>query len=200
MNSNSNPNSTGVSDGLTPAISAVSTNPFVQQPSFSVIPSKQLEDINECLAAWKKQEANIRTQEALLNQLKFFYTARMMLLFLFPIVVAVVLFITLYVLNNKNIRDYKLFRGLTIFVGLAAVVEIILYPAKEKKSELQLKNLSLTLEGQNKEINMLKQQVESLEKTCSEQKDKLDKLSQTQSLRQGNVGGAKKTTASKRKN
>lgn len=197
MNSNTNPK--GVTEGLFPAISAVSTNPITPQSNYSVISSEQLEEINKGLVAWKQQEINIKTQEALLAQLKFFYAARMTVLFMFPIVVAIVLFITLYVLNNENVMDYKLFRGLTIFVGLAAVVEIILYPAKEKKLELQLKNLSLTLEGQNKEINILKQQIETLEKTYSEQKDKLDKLSQAQSLRQGNVGGAKKSAASKRK-
>jgi hypothetical protein len=197
MNSNTNPK--GVTEGLFPAISAVSTNPITPQSNYSVISSEQLEEINKGLVAWKQQEINIKTQEALLAQLKFFYAARMTVLFMFPIVVAIVLFITLYVLNNENVMDYKLFRGLTIFVGLAAVVEIILYPAKEKKLELQLKNLSLTLEGQNKEINILKQQIETLEKTYSEQKDKLDKLSQAQSLRQCNVGGAKKSAASKRK-
>lgn len=199
MNSNSNTNSTGVSDGLTPAISAVSTNPITPQSNYSIISSEQLEEINKGLAAWKQQEINIKTQEALLVQLKFFYAARRTILFIFPIVVAVVLFVMLYVFYDENILDHWVFKGLTIFVGLTAIVEIILFPAKEKKLELQIKNLSLSLESQDKEINMIKQQIGLLEKNCSEQKDKLDKLGSTFSSRQGNIGGSKKTTVPKRK-
>lgn len=188
-----------VPENLITGIAEVSTNPIVLLPGYKVISSKQFEEIEKSVEFWKKQENNVKIQEALLEQMKFFYAVRRTILFVFPICLLVIFSIILYILNNENIMDITLFRGLTIFVGLAAIFEIVYFPVKEKTLESQINGLSLEIQNHGKKIDSLLQQMETLEGKCSSQEMEMKKTNEMLLRQKGTAGKTKNVLPRKRK-